>query len=237
MARAVTGRYEQLALKVGRRSLPTFDNYLGEHHAEVVARLKGLQPGDRVWLHGGRASGRSHLLQAVAARRPDAAYLALRLVAPGRTGGALEALVEQSPPPATVLVDDVDALAGDGEAEHLLFRLCNDLRERGAVTVVSAALPPLQAGFALADLASRFAAFECYRLPPPDDEARLALLRGLARRRGLQLSGTTARFLLDRHARDLQSLVELVERLDDAAWRTQRRLTIPFVRAVLDGTA
>lgn len=43
------------------------------------------------------------------------------------------------------------------------------------------------------------------------------------------------RFLQRRYPRDMQTLYRLLDTLDDAALAAQRRLTVPFVRAVLGG--
>jgi DnaA family protein len=50
------------------------------------------------------------------------------------------------------------------------------------------------------------------------------------------LPDDTAQFLLSRSRRDMASLYGVLDRLDDEALRAQRRLTIPFVKGVLDIT-
>jgi len=52
--------------------------------------------------------------------------------------------------------------------------------------------------------------------------------------RGLELPDDTAQFLLRRFPRDLPSLFALLDTLDAASLVEQRRLTIPFVKTVLD---
>jgi DnaA family protein len=67
-----------------------------------------------------------------------------------------------------------------------------------------------------------------------DEHAREAALKLRARHRGLELPGDTARYLLKRSRRDMASLYELLDKLDLEALRAKRRLTIPFVREVLE---
>ena len=52
--------------------------------------------------------------------------------------------------------------------------------------------------------------------------------------RGLELPEDTARFMLRRFPRDLPTLFALFDTLDTASLIEQRRLTIPFVKSVLD---
>ena len=53
-------------------------------------------------------------------------------------------------------------------------------------------------------------------------------------RTGLDLPDDTARFLLKRSRRDMASLYALLDKLDVAALRAKRRLTIPFVKNVIE---
>jgi DnaA family protein len=55
-----------------------------------------------------------------------------------------------------------------------------------------------------------------------------------ARHRGLKLPPETASYLIKRSRRDMASLYELLDQLDMESLRAKRRLTIPFVRDVLE---
>jgi DnaA family protein len=74
----------------------------------------------------------------------------------------------------------------------------------------------------------------CYVLKPMAEADIIAALTCRARGRGLQLPEETAQFLLRRFPRDLPTLFALFETLDFASLVEQRRLTIPFVKSVLD---
>ena len=54
-----------------------------------------------------------------------------------------------------------------------------------------------------------------------------------ARLRGLELPDETWQWLQRRLPRDMRSLYELLDTLDEAALAAQRRLTVPFIRDVL----
>ena len=77
---------------------------------------------------------------------------------------------------------------------------------------------------------SVLAVFQVHSL---DEAQRVSALQLRAGHRGLELPDETAAYLLRRTARDMGSLYDLLDRLDLAALRAQRRLTIPFVRDVL----
>jgi DnaA family protein len=95
-------------------------------------------------------------------------------------------------------------------------------------------VPPAQAGFRLADLASRLGAGATFRLESLSDDDCLAALQRRAEWRGFSLPEDTGRFLLARVARDTGKLFQLLDQLDRAALVAQKRLTIPFVKSVLE---
>ena len=61
------------------------------------------------------------------------------------------------------------------------------------------------------------------------------MLRRAADERGVFLSDEVMDYMLTRFARDLASLMQLLQQLDDYALRTQRVVTIPLIKSMLDG--
>ena len=62
------------------------------------------------------------------------------------------------------------------------------------------------------------------------------MLRERARRRGLVLEEAALDWMLSRAGRDLGGLAALLERLDRASLAAQRKVTVPFLRQVMDET-
>ena len=73
-------------------------------------------------------------------------------------------------------------------------------------------------------------------MQPLNEEQQLAALTLRAKLRGLELPDETGRYLLRRLPRDMATLAELLDTLDVASLVAQRRLTIPFIRDVLEKT-
>ena len=88
----------------------------------------------------------------------------------------------------------------------------------------------------LPDLRSRLS--QCGRivLDALDDDGRGAVLRERAIRRGLALDEAAIDWLLTRTGRDLGGLVTLLDRLDRESLAAKRRITVPFLRKVLDAS-
>ena len=133
-----------------------------------------------------------------------------------------------------ICLDDVAAIAGHAVWERGLFDLFNRIRAAGGTLLVAGERRPDQSGFGLPDLVSRLGWGVTYTLKPLADEDVIASLACRAKGRGLELPEDTAQFLLRRFPRDLPTLFALFDTLDTASLIEQRRLTIPFVKAVLD---
>lgn len=229
----------QLPLGLRLPATSRLDNFVPGANREAVAALRDLLRSETpgvLFLAGATGSGKTHLLQAacraVEADGAHAAYLPFaELVA--HSPAVLEGLEHYR----LLACDDLQAIAGRPEWEEAVFHLYNRLREKGGLLIGAASEVPERLGLGLADLRSRLAWGAVYALQPPDDAVRLEILAVHARERGLELPAETAQFLLRRCPRDLHALVDLLERLDHAALRAQRRLTVPFVRSVLHEAA
>ncbi len=229
----------QLPLGVRLRADAVFDSYWPGLNSEVVSALRspGTAP---LWLWGAHGSGKTHLLQAMCA----AAGAPADGAPPDLTPPAYFPL-ERSlalPPEAlagfersrVLCVDDVDAVAGDLAWERALFRLFNEASELRTRLIFAAAAPPRQARWSLEDWRSRAAACVVYHLRELDEGGRAEALRLRAAQHGLELPQDTSDYLLKRVPRDLRSLFEILDELDEASLVAQRRLTIPFIRDALE---
>jgi len=66
-----------------------------------------------------------------------------------------------------------------------------------------------------------------------DEDDQIKALQLRAHVRGFELPDDTARWLQRRFPRDMRTLYDLLDTLDEAALVAQRRLTVPFIRSVL----
>jgi DnaA family protein len=220
---------KQLALGVRLRADAVFESYWPGLNTEVIAALRAPASAP-LWLWGASGTGKTHLLQAVCAAAGEAAaYFPLdrSLALPPEAMAGFE----RTP---VLCIDDVDAVAGDLRWERALFRLFNEAADLRTRLIFAAAAPPRQADWSLEDWRSRAAACVVYQLRELDDEGRSEALRLRAAQRGLHLPYDTSEYLLKRVPRDLRSLFDILDELDEASLVAQRRLTIPFIREALE---
>ena len=224
----------QLALPLRLADHAVFASFLSDGNEALIAMLKELADGTSdtgCWLWGAAATGKTHLLQAICDRAGDrSVYVPLASLA-DTDPTVLEGLARRE----LVCIDDLDVVAGRVEWERGLFELCNQIMDVGGRLVVAAAHAPRNSSIVLPDLVSRLSRLPVFQLKPLQEAERAAALQLRARHRGLDLPDETARYLLNRSRRDMTSLYGLLDQLDAEALRAQRRLTIPFVKAVMSG--
>ncbi len=133
-----------------------------------------------------------------------------------------------------VCLDDLQRLPQDHESELALFSLINTLRQHHGRLVISADRAVSELTIRLPDLKTRLSWGAVYRLDSVADEQLSQALAMRAQIVGLSLSDEVLNYLANRQSRDLSSLVNMLQKLSDASMREQRKITIPFVRSVLD---
>ncbi|MGY6629975.1 MAG: HdaA/DnaA family protein [Wenzhouxiangella sp.] len=214
-----------LALKPPRR--PGFDNFVaGDNRAVVETLRNGLETGHWYFLSGPSGSGRSHLLSAClsafTARGIEVAYAGM--IAPANRR-LLETLSAR-----WVIVDDIDAMAGQPDDEMRLFNALNRWRAEHVGVLMSGCS---RQGFELPDLKSRLGQAAALRLSPLDEDALVELVRRLAREHEVILGRGAAEYLVSRSLRQPASLAYRMERLAARALNERRTLSVPLVRDVM----
>jgi DnaA family protein len=231
----VPGAARQLPLALRYPPDQRFETYI-DAPAGALAQLHVLaQSPDADWLYlcGLAGVGKTHLALAACAAAETAgrraAYLPLKAAA-GRLHDALDALDGSD----VIALDGLDAIAGRRDDEVALFDFHNRARSAGIALLYTARAAPDVLAPGLPDLRSRLSQCTRIALAPLADAGRRAVLRERAQRRGLLLDEAVLEWLLKRVGRDLAGLTGLLDRLDHASLAAQRRVTVPFLRKVLE---
>ena len=226
----------QLPLPIHQSDDETLENFYAENNLLLLNSLQKnfLQLHQQFfYLWGNKGSGKSHLLKGVCqhylAQQRPALYVPLNK-AQYFSPAVLENLEQQ----ALVCLDDLQAVIGNAEWEVAIFDLINRGRETGrTLLIMSADQSPVNLPVQLPDLASRLTWGEVYQLAPLNDKQKIDVLQKAAYQRGIELPDETANFLFKRLERDMKTLFNALEKLDQASLQAQRKLTIPFVKEIL----
>ena len=229
---------QQLPLPMRLRAASVFATFCAGNNQAVLQALQQPHPAGSpvVFLYGPTGSGKTHLLQALCAQGSTVAlqviYLPLREL--HALGPEVLSGVERA---ALLCIDDLQYVASDREWNRALFALYRECEERQARLFMASDMPPAGLPFALPDLSSRVLAGTVLRLQLLDESQQATALQMHAAQRGFELPDEVAQYLLRRLPRDMNRLCQFIDELDMALLAAQRRLSIPFVRNWLQGSA
>ncbi len=221
---------QQLTLGIRLHDDATFDNYFSDQNKPVVHNLE-MQEELYSFLYGSVGTGKSHLLQAAChqAGKKGLPVAYLPLAEDGLMPAMLDGLENMS----LIALDDIQHIVGNEDWERALFNLYNRAREKGVNILVSSNEPLNALNIKLPDLKSRLSWGPVFQLNPLNDSEKQKALQQRARLRGLELENDVVTYLLKRSPRDMNSLFQIFEKLDQAAMTEKRKLTIPFIKNYL----
>lgn len=233
----------QLTLGIKLPDSSTFANLVCGDNNEVVEHVRrslarGGDDNAAIYVWGAAGSGKSHLLQAachdVSAVAETSVYLSLKS-ARGKGAEALfPEMLDGLENLTLVCIDDIDAVAADEAWEIALFHLYNRIHATGSRLLVAGHAAPSDLPLQLADLRSRLTWGWIFQLQVLADEDKKQALQLRAATRGFDLPDDVSDYLLRYFPRDMHALFALLDRLDTASVVAHRRLTIPFVKSVLE---
>lgn len=227
----------QLALMVQLPDDETFDSFKGDVNLGVVSQLMDFiaqkqSSAHSFYLFGLSSTGKSHLLHATSSY---AAQL-------GKSSVCLScaeliqlpvAVLEGLEQIDFICLDDIHLVAGNIQWQQAIFDLYNRVLEQNNYLIISGDETVQQLGISLPDLVSRLSWGLTEQVKPMGDEEKIQALQYRATQRGLFLSEDVVKFLLNRFSRDMTNLIKSLDALDKASIQEQRKITIPFIKEVL----
>jgi DnaA-homolog protein len=225
---------KQIALDIGLATAPAFSNFFAGPNDASVKHLElwsgnALRSPVPTYLWGESGSGKTHLLKAaVGALQQQGArvgWLDASVIEPPEFNDAWSAVVLDE----CHLYTAVQQQAAFNWFVNAVSSA--DGHPRGVLAAGS--LPPADLQLR-DDLRSRLGWGHVYQLHPMTEHERRAVLRRQADARGIFLSDEVISFVLNRFSRDLSSLMQLLDQLDGYALQTQRAITVPLIKAMLE---
>jgi len=230
---------KQLTLNVNLRDGLHFDSYYAAQNssnAEVMNVLQSIFTSleaqqNTIW--GEKLSGKTHLLQACCAKAAEihhtVSYIPLKDFKSYGTA-VLEGLSQSQ----LLVIDDIETVLGNKEWEVALFNLINITRENGQSLLLSTVQNPRKLDCILPDLASRLIWGGSYQLQTLTDDEKPKALQTRAEQRGFNLSDRVIEYVYRRYPRDIESLMEILNKLDEESFRQKSLITVPFAKEILE---
>ncbi|AAV82308.1 DnaA regulatory inactivator Hda [Idiomarina loihiensis] len=233
---------QQLPLAVQLPDDEIFSTFLAGDNSTLLSWLESLpttEPPLRrsqqlTWLSGASGVGKSHLMHSVIASAGSQyriAYLPLRELAKADASAVLQGIDQAD----LICLDDIDTVTLEQNWSFELFSLINRVTDNESTRLVmTAKQSAAQTKVLLPDLQSRFQWATGFQVQPLNDEEKINALILRAQWRGLELPNDVAAFMTQRLGRSMRDLMKALNELDKASITYQRRLTIPFVKQVLE---
>jgi DnaA-homolog protein len=220
----------QLTLPVKPSDDCRFNNYfVSSANQQLVSSLNTMhQTPNLVYLWGAPQTGKSHLLQSVAANTNESLYLSFE-----DKQSYHPAMLEGLDELAVVCLDDIQIVVEEPLWETALFDLFNRIKESGSSLLIAANVAPSSLPIGLPDLQSRLQSMLVYLLASLNDDEKKLALQLRASMRGFELNEAVADYILARAGRSFEDLMAVLDTLDDKTLETQRRLSIPLVKETL----
>lgn len=219
--------HRQLPLAFEHRPSLTGEDFLvAESNRNAVIWLDRWPewPNPALVIHGPAGCGKTHLAHVFLAR----------------SGGRKLSILDMSADEPRDLIEDVSAcVIEDAERfikaglESALLHLYNALKEAGGQLLLTSRRPPSRWPVQLADLRSRLNTATAVRIGAPDDALMQAVVVKLFADRQLKVDQEVVSFMLTRMERSFEAARELVARIDAAALKERRKITVRLVREVL----
>ncbi len=216
----------QLTLSLKLRDEATFANfYVGENSTLLECLQDPQVPYFYVW--GAKGVGKTHVLQA-SCHLARSMYISLqeRDILPLNIFNGFENL-------DLLCLDDIESAMGDPVWEEALFHCYNRARDYQVKIVVASSMPAKLLDCRLPDLQSRLLSGLSFEMKPLSDSDLFSALLMRAKNRGIFLAEEVVQFLLRHYPRNMHDLYAILDKLDQASLSKKRKITIPFVKQVL----
>ncbi len=227
----------QMALPVTLPDDETFTSYFGGDNSQVVMHLQQSfvtrSEFQFTYLCGLAESGKSHLLYATCVHAQEMG-LSTMLLSMKELISLDDKMLDGLEQFDVICIDDIHLIAGNRLWEKAIFNFFNRFNESGKTLIIAADLLPDMLNIELPDLLSRLKWGTTFQIRSMSDDDKAEALVNRAKMRGLELSLDSALFLLTRLTRNMRALVEVLNKLDHASMAQQRKLTIPFIKSILN---
>ena len=222
----------QIPLDVSLSEYMTFETFYLGPNKSVVDSLRD-EKNQLIWLAGLEGFGKTHLLHAFINSHEHENKKVLYLPmseSQDFTPDILDNLAQYD----LVAIDDIENIIGDMTWEEQLLKFYEDSYSTRNKILITANDTPKGLNFLLPDLSSRFNLALIERLRPMNEDEMIKAILIHSKARGFDLPEDSAKYLINRVPRDVSVLVDMIKLLDYESLSMQRKLTIPFIKTVLD---
>jgi DnaA family protein len=216
-----------MVLDLAALAPPSLESFVDGKNTELAHLLRQFsqrhasQAGERfAYLWGESGAGKTHLLKALA-ESDHTRYI---------PANAPESSFTHTPEISLYLLDDCEKLSPQAQIDA--FALFNETRANNGFLVAAGNAAPMSLSLR-EDLRTRFGWGLIYQIHGLTDEEKIDALERLAQSRGISISSGVLPYLITHFHRDMSSLTQMLNQLDQYSLEVKRPITLPLLREVL----
>jgi len=132
-----------------------------------------------------------------------------------------------------ICIDDLDAIKGFREWEIALFNLINNSLISGCRLVFGTSQNPASINFSLSDLDSRIRKINSTEVFPINNKNLQEAVKKISQFRSIRLGDKELNYLMTYTQRSIDSLINILNKLDDLSIEQKRKITIPLIKEII----
>jgi DnaA family protein len=187
---------------------------------------------DDLFIYGTKQSGKTFLLQAMcnsySSMGKSSLYVPLKKVM--NYGVEIFESLENID---LICIDGIEQVISKTEWEKEIFNLINKALISKSRLILTSSKDLKSLNFSLPDLESRIKKIQSSELYPIDDKDIIDALKYISQFKSINLGDKEAKYLVTYSQRDISSLIQILESLDQLSMEMKRKITIPLIKEVI----
>ena len=228
----------QIPLGINLRDEATFESFYpgdNDNIIEIVSNFIVNQELDKriLVLTGVKDSGKTHILQSSCIKAEELSltsiYLPLKQIK-NISSQYLEGIENLN----FICIDNVEVIMGVDKCEAALLKFLTNVEYKNGKVLIAVAETDNELKFNNQKLVEKLSISYNQPIEPLNDEQKLEAINLRANLRGIGIDERVAKFLIRNCQTNLSGLFSHLDKLDKESLANQRKLTIPFVKDVLN---
>jgi DnaA family protein len=223
----------QLPLIFKHQNQNSFENFIIGENEALIESLKSFVISEEClfYLWGEKTSGKSHLLQALVnhSKTPENSIVIIHAdEIISRENISIIELFD------TLLIDEIESLAGNSIAEENLFNWINEAKQYHKKLILCSQISNKDEQWRLADLRSRLISGRTHQLLPLKRDETIKIFSREADIIGINLDNKVIAYLKANCPMNLGFLMNMLNQLDNITLIKKKKVTIPLIKQIMN---
>ena len=224
-----TSKQDQIPINFSFCNKKTLENYIVGNNEHLIETLKVFAEnnlGQLIYLYGKKSTGKSHLCKAVFDIIIDS-----KVYIDQNNINILRDIDIQNT--NYLILDDFELILERGENEDLLFYYINEFILSNKSILISTIKSLEDIDFTKKDLKSRLSSNLIFNIKEFSDDQKIKVIKKITEDIGWTIDENVCQFIMNHYQRDLFFLCNVLKSLDENSLALKKRVTIPFVKSVI----